>query len=81
MVRTNDWKLVRVARPEGPDHRLFDLEQDPGEIRNVARQHPDKVAELAKLLDPFLTLDETADEPRALTDREREHLRQLGYLD
>ena len=80
MVRTTDWKLVRVARPEGPAYRLFDLEDDPGETRNVAAEYPDKVTELAKLLDPFLKLDERANEERALSDTEREHLRQLGYL-
>jgi arylsulfatase A-like enzyme len=80
MVRTTDWKLVRVARPEGPAYRLFDLEDDPGETRNVAAEYPDKVTELAKLLDPFLKLDERANEERALSDTEREHLKQLGYL-
>jgi arylsulfatase A-like enzyme len=80
MIRTNDWKLVRVARPAAAEYRLFDLEHDPGETRNVAAEHPDRVAELAKHLEPFLKLDEQAREERALTDQEREHLRQLGYM-
>jgi arylsulfatase A-like enzyme len=81
MIRTVDWKLVRVARPEGPEYRLFDLERDPGETTNVAGEHPDKVGELVKLLDPFLRLDDQSREQRAISDEEREHLRQLGYLD
>lgn len=79
MIRNSDWKLVRVARPEGPEYRLFDLERDAGETRNVAGERPDKVAELVKLLDPFLRLDEDVDEERELTENEREHLRKLGY--
>jgi arylsulfatase A-like enzyme len=80
MIRTDGWKLVRVARPEGPEYRLFDLEHDPGETSNVAGEHPDKVSELTKLLDPFLRLDDQSHEQRAISDEEREHLRQLGYL-
>jgi arylsulfatase A-like enzyme len=79
MIRTSDWKLVRVARPEGPEYRLFDLKHDAAETRNVAAKHPDRVAELANFLDPFLRLDEVADEERELTEEEREHLRKLGY--
>jgi arylsulfatase A-like enzyme len=81
MIRTSEWKLVRIARPEREEYRLFDLEKDPGETRDVAGEHPEKVAELAKLLDPFLKLDEQARKERTISDEEREHLRQLGYLD
>jgi arylsulfatase A len=36
------WKLLR----QGGKVALFDLEEDPGETRNVAERHPDRVREL-----------------------------------
>ncbi len=61
-VRTSRWKLIycsgRRRRRDGyeTEHpapgryvRLFDLEKDPGEFRNVAGQHPGVVRELERL--------------------------------
>ncbi|NIP97413.1 MAG: hypothetical protein GWO24_29860, partial [Akkermansiaceae bacterium] len=58
-VRSGKWKLVlpRVANPAGtgwwgrmieavPEVQLFDLENDPGEAKNVAGAHPQVVEEL-----------------------------------
>ncbi len=84
MVRTADWKLVYVRRPEGPEYRLYDLANDPGETIDVAAQHPAKVAELRAHLDPLVALDDhrhdKRDEP-PLTAAQLEQLRQLGYAD
>ena len=49
-VREGDWKLVRCLgwrpdlRSETP--RLFDLRADPGESKDLATQHPERVARL-----------------------------------
>ncbi|MFZ5476814.1 MAG: sulfatase, partial [Myxococcota bacterium] len=40
-VREGDWKLVR-----DPEPRLFDLDADPGETRDLAAERPDVVARL-----------------------------------
>jgi len=61
-VRTRRWKLIycsgRRRRQDGYETdnptpgrhvRLFDLEADAGEFRNVARQHPRVVVDLEKL--------------------------------
>ena len=57
-VRLGDWKLVRYdaaadsgERSERGDivatpHRLYDLAADPGESRDLAATHPEKVSEL-----------------------------------
>lgn len=46
-VRSGNWKFLRA----GADHKmLFDLENDPGEKRNLISEHPDRAAALeAKL--------------------------------
>jgi arylsulfatase A-like enzyme len=49
-VREGDWKLVRslgwrpALRSETP--RLFDLRADPGESKDLAQQHPERVARM-----------------------------------
>ncbi len=52
------WKLIRVFHG-GPNrahrHLLFDLNQDPGETRDLAGQQPERVRSLAVLLDRALT--------------------------
>jgi uncharacterized sulfatase len=49
VVRAGRWKLQRSERPART--WLFDLERDPTEQRDLAADHPAKVAELEALLD------------------------------
>lgn len=54
-VRAGDWKLMpapprQAAKGRGPAWQLFNLAEDPGESKNLAAAHPEKVAELEKLL-------------------------------
>lgn len=56
-VRRGDWKLLRFyAKNEDNSDRLelYDLKEDVGETRDVASQRPEKVRELAALIDAFL---------------------------
>ena len=48
-----DWKLVqlKVATDRPSEFELFNVTEDVSETRNVASQHPDKVRQLATLLD------------------------------
>jgi arylsulfatase A-like enzyme len=62
-VRAGQWKYIpskpgpkrsantNVELGSDPQAQLFDLAADPGETKNVATEHPEKVAELSALLD------------------------------
>jgi len=51
-VRMGDWKAVRVGLKRNPDApvQLFDLKTDLGEKTDVAAQHPDVVAKIARIM-------------------------------
>lgn len=65
-IRMGDWKLIVASGGEADDGTpqkqakkyepisLFNLLEDPGESRNLASTHPDKVAELGKELSALL---------------------------
>lgn len=52
-VRHGDWKLLRFQfdQPEAAQVELYNLTDDPGESKNLASQHPDKVSELIAIMD------------------------------
>jgi arylsulfatase A-like enzyme len=81
MIRRGSWKLIYIPRPEDPIYRLYDLESDPGETRDVALSQPQKLAELKALLATVLAHDtDVSERQRELTETEKEQLRQLGYM-
>ncbi|MBM4026855.1 MAG: arylsulfatase [Planctomycetes bacterium] len=51
-LRTQDWKLLHTSGFGGesfkgaPRFELYDMKSDPLELRNVAKEHPEKVQEL-----------------------------------
>jgi arylsulfatase A-like enzyme len=49
-VRQGDWKLI-WSKTVPSALELFNIPQDPSEKKNVAREHPDKVAELQKRIE------------------------------
>ena len=81
------WKLIwnAVNHDDRPELELFDHRADPLNLVNLADEHPDKVAELKKLLDGWKAEAEAArvsDEglEEDLSPQEIEELRALGYL-
>ena len=65
-IRQNNWKLIlglgsggftapAIVEPEpgGPQGQLYDLDADPAETTNLYLENPDKVAELAALLERY----------------------------
>lgn len=64
MVRTPRWKLIRRwdTNDHFPDeYELYDVRADVGESTNLAKTHPEKVAELDAMIDEYL-----ADTPEEL---------------
>lgn len=53
MIRSGDWKLIYYH--EDGRTELYDLANDIGEQSDLAADHPEKVAELQKRLNQWLT--------------------------
>jgi arylsulfatase len=48
-VREGRWKAVNIPPPTGSGHwELFDVEADPGEVHDLARQNPQQIAKMVK---------------------------------
>ena len=77
------WRLI--VDLEGGSEQLFDLDADPGELRNVAAERPDKLATYRRELERFVQrAEQVATRYRlspdlALSPGEVERLEQLGY--
>jgi arylsulfatase A-like enzyme len=76
------WKLIQ--REDADPARLYDLERDPGETKDLAAEQPAVVARLASSLARWkaerpLRRDEEPLSPERAA--EREALRSLGYVD
>ena len=52
-VRDGDWKFIQHYDAE--DSELYNLADDPGEIRNLAAQHPARVKNMRRQLDAWIT--------------------------
>ena len=52
-ILQNDWKLLRlqINAPKKTHYELYNLSEDPKEQYNVAKQYPDRVEHLRKLMD------------------------------
>lgn len=88
-VRLNGYKLIEQVAGEGDRPvELYDLERDRAERRNLAAHEPERVEELATLLDEFLeqldargAIDFRKVKSNTLPEPLRNYLRALGYLD
>jgi arylsulfatase A-like enzyme len=74
-VRMGDWKAIRLAINKALE--LYDLKTDPGEMRDVAAQHPDVISKIEEYLKtartdsprwPLKTPEEAAKEKPAKDD-------------
>jgi arylsulfatase A-like enzyme len=74
-IRTDRFKYVRAPRPE-----LYDLAADPGETRDLAREHPEQARALDAELAALLSETPTAPAPAQLDAQARAELRELGYV-
>ncbi len=75
-VRTNRWKYVRAPKPE-----LYDLLNDPGELKNVIGKHPSEVQDLENRLRAVAGNQGEEKLETAPMDRNTvKQLKSLGYL-
>jgi arylsulfatase A-like enzyme len=77
-VRHRNFKLHfnRLSR----EYRLFDLDRDPAEERDLSASQANAVAALSQRLDAFMAMKGVEAPVRALSEEEIEKLRSLGYL-
>jgi arylsulfatase A-like enzyme/cytochrome c-type biogenesis protein CcmH/NrfG len=78
VLEHDGWRLV-----SGPVSRLYRLDEDPGETRDLAPAHPDVVASLAARLEREWAARKEhafASLRRELTDADAEALQALGYV-
>lgn len=76
------WKLIRRDREAGIE--LYDLHEDPGELRDLAGERPELVEELSHALATFEERTERLEGERVEVQVDSElfeHLRELGYAD
>jgi arylsulfatase A-like enzyme len=49
-----DWEILWMPKPFGPSEwELFNLKQDPAELNDLSKQHPDKLKELTTLWEQY----------------------------
>jgi choline-sulfatase len=77
-IRRGRWKLL--ARPDRVS--LFNLRSDPAELRDLAAEHPDVVAELQAVIEEVRNRGSAVQEDHAGSASEEhvENLRALGYV-
>ncbi|HXV74967.1 MAG TPA: sulfatase [Candidatus Polarisedimenticolaceae bacterium] len=81
-VQDRRWKLILDL--ETGSHRLFDLDHDPGELRDRSADESEQVARMKQRVEEHLeTLERFPSfrpTPTPLSDEDIERLRSLGYL-
>lgn len=72
-LSTGKWKYIEAPAPE-----LYDLENDPGEMKNVADRHPEIATEMRGSL--LRLMPEEESETIEIDDETREKLEAIGYV-
>jgi arylsulfatase A-like enzyme len=87
-INDGQWKLVHNrARPRGgPEFELYDFVKDPLNKTDVAAEHPEVVARLAKALEGWrqmaaaARLESDTEATKTLSPEQLQRLRSLGYV-
>jgi len=74
-IRDGRYKYIRAPRPE-----LYDLREDPGETRNLARRRPELAEEMDGILEERLAGAEAVAPDVELDEEDRRRLESLGYV-
>lgn len=79
-LRQGDWKYINAPAEKGQE--LFNLREDPTELKNIVDSHSDLAASLQETLTAWRKANTgTSVEQRALSDEDREALEALGYVE
>ena len=55
MIRQGDWKLMYNNRPWGKEGwELYNLEEDPGELNDLAQSRPGKLQDMLALWEQYV---------------------------
>ena len=76
-IRSDDWKYIEAPQPE-----LYNLKEDPGELRNVIAERSDKARAMKEQLMKMVAIGRKAQDQKVETlDADRlEELAALGYI-
>ncbi len=75
------FKMVRIPHRDGSiEHRLYDLQNDPGETADASALYPEIAADFRKRLEAWVREDHGVDREYHITPELRQQLRSLGYL-
>jgi arylsulfatase A-like enzyme len=83
MIRSEGYKLIYTPRFGDPLWELYDLKDDPLELRNVYAQYPDIAERLKGKLLALLKANENGAEsalPGRVDEDTRQELKALGYI-
>ena len=78
-VRLGDWKYIEEAA-KGL-YELYNLRTDPEEAENVISEFPEKRKQLEEMLEEWFGRHRSAGTAERGTEKDREALRALGYVD
>ena len=68
-IRTDRWKLIRY--PQINLTQLFDLQNDPDELENLARQ-PEQAEQVLEMTKQLVALQQTLDDPLPLAAKQKQ---------
>jgi arylsulfatase A-like enzyme len=89
MVRTDQWKLIRIPHPDGDRYELYDLVNDPEETANRFDELPGEAGKLIPVLEGWMRADPARDadasteedaELEGLDPAAEQQLKTLGYI-
>ncbi len=74
-LRQGPWKYIQAPRPE-----LYDLESDPGELQNLAREEPGRLRQMRDTLAELLVGEVQPEGEETASPEWLEQMAALGYL-
>ncbi len=78
-VRVGSWKYILSEKEQTEE--LFNLVDDPEELRNLSRERPERTSELGETVRAWVQSESRPVVPSVISEEDRERLRSLGYLD